>query len=84
MVRRFRSILVVSVATLAACRRAAPPSAIEPALAARVPTNTMALAGVDLDRLRASPLAGKLPPAGQAFLAGRSDGGSGANSRHGC
>ena len=58
-----------SLALLAACRSPAPPAAIDPALSARVPAATVALAGVDLDRLRASPLYAKLPPAALAFLA---------------
>jgi hypothetical protein len=58
----------MALAILAACRTAAPPAAIDPALSARVPTATVALAGVDLDRLRASPLYAKLPPGALAFL----------------
>jgi hypothetical protein len=59
----------LSLALLAACRTSAPPAAIDPALSARVPAATDALAGVDLDRLRASPLYARLPPAALAFLA---------------
>jgi hypothetical protein len=58
----------VTLAILAACRTSAPPAAIDPALSARVPAATVALAGVDLDRLRASPLYAKLPPAALVFL----------------
>jgi len=53
---------------LIACRKAAPPEAIDQALATRVPMSAVVLSGVDLDRLRTSPLYGKLPPAAQAFL----------------
>jgi hypothetical protein len=59
----------LSLALLAACRAPAPTAAIDPALSARVPVATVALAGVDLDRFRLSPLYAKLPPAALAFLA---------------
>ena len=59
----------LSLALLAACRTPGPTAAIDPVLFARVPATTVALAGVDLDRLRASPLYARLPPAALAFLA---------------
>jgi len=59
----------LSLALLAACRTSGPTAAIDPALFARVPAATVALAGVDLDRLRASPLYVRLPPGALAFLA---------------
>jgi hypothetical protein len=65
----YRLAAPLSLALLAACRTPAPPSAIDPALSARVPAATVALAGVDLDRLRPSPLYARLPPAALAFLA---------------
>jgi hypothetical protein len=68
MVLRPRLAATVAFAILAACRTPAPPAAIDPALSARVPPATVALAGVDLDRLRPSPLFAKLPPAAHAFL----------------
>ncbi len=68
MVIRPRLAALAALAILAACRTPAPPSAIDPALSARVPSATVALAGVDLDRLRTSPLYAKLPPAALAFL----------------
>ena len=68
MVFRDRLAATIALAILAACRTPAPPAAIDPALSAHVPGPTVALAGVDLDRLRASPLYAKLPPAAQAFL----------------
>src|ERR1035437_837356 len=68
MVIRPRLAAPIALAILAACRTPAPPAAIDPALSARVPAATVALAGVDLDRLRTSPLYAKLPPAAQAFL----------------
>jgi hypothetical protein len=68
MVIRPRLAAAMALAILAACRTPAPPAAIDPALSARVPAASAALAGVDLDRLRASPLYAKLPPAARAFL----------------
>src|ERR1035437_1929984 len=68
MVIRPRLAASIALAILAACRTPAPPAAIDPALSARVPAATVALAGVDLDRLQGSPLYAKLPPAAQAFL----------------
>jgi hypothetical protein len=68
MVIRHRLAAPLALAILAACRTAAPPAAIDPALSARVPTATVALAGIDLDRLRTSPLYSKLPPVALAFL----------------
>src|ERR1039457_7001446 len=61
MVIRVRLAAPIAVAMLASCRTLAPPAAIDPALSGRVPPATVALAGVDLDRLRASPLYAKLP-----------------------
>ena len=68
MMLRPRRAAPLACAILAACRTAAPPPAIPPDLSARVPPSTVALAGIDLDRLRASPLQPKLPPAAQSFL----------------
>src|ERR1039458_1405514 len=65
----FRLAAPLSLALLAACRAPAPPAAIDPALSARVPVATVALAGIDLDRLRVSPLYAGLPPAALAFFA---------------
>jgi hypothetical protein len=58
-----------AILVLVACHGPAPSSAIDPALSARVPTASVALAGVDLDLLRGSPLYGKLPAATVAVLA---------------
>jgi hypothetical protein len=69
MVIRPRLGVPIAFAMLASCRTTAPPTAIDPALSARVPAATVALAGVDLDRLRTSPLYAKLPPGALAFLA---------------
>ena len=58
----------LALALLAACRTSGPTAAIDPALSARVPVATVALAGIDLDRVRASPLYARLPPVDLAFL----------------
>src|ERR1019366_8819342 len=68
MVLRPSRAAPIALAVLSACRPPAPPATIDPALSARVPTATVALAGVDLDRLRTSPLLPKLPPVALAFL----------------
>ena len=68
MVIRPRLAAPLALSILAACRTPAPPAAIDPALSARVPPATVALAGADLDRLRTSPLYTRLPPAALAFL----------------
>ena len=69
MVIRVRLAAPIAVAMLASCRTLAPPAAIDPALSGRVPPATVALAGVDLDRLRASALYAKLPAGALGFLA---------------
>jgi hypothetical protein len=68
MVIRPRLAALLALAILVACRTSAPPAAIDPALSARVPPATVALAGADLDRLRTSPLYAKLPRVVLAFL----------------
>ncbi len=68
MVIRPRAAAPIALAMLVACRTAAPPAALDPALSAPVPAATVALAGLDLDRLRSSPLYPNLPPAALAFL----------------
>jgi hypothetical protein len=68
MVIRPRAAAPVALAMLAACRTPAPPAAIDPILSARVPAATVALAGLDFDRIRSSPLYASLPPAAVAFL----------------
>jgi hypothetical protein len=68
MVIRASLAVSTAIAILASCRRPAPPAAIDPALSARVPAATIALAGIDLDRLRASPLYAKLSPVAHAFF----------------
>jgi len=68
MVIRSRLSLAPALAILYACGKVGPPPVIDPALSARVPPATVALAGINLDQLRASPVYTKSPPAMQAFL----------------
>src|SRR5579863_710033 len=64
-----RRLAIAGLAVLAACRNTAgPPPAIDPAMASCVPSSTTVVAGVDLARLRASPLYAKLPPGVVALL----------------
>jgi hypothetical protein len=62
------AVLLALAATGISCR-SGPPHAIDPALAECVPPGATILAGVNLVRLRASPLHRQLPPAALAFLA---------------
>ena len=50
------------------CSRQERPAGVDPSLAACVPASTLALAGVDLAALRASPLSRSLPAAAAAAL----------------
>lgn len=68
VIHRRPLVVLPAIAILAACRASGPPAAIDAALSARVPTATVALAGVDLDRLRAAPLYAKLPAGALEFL----------------
>ncbi|MEO8373180.1 MAG: hypothetical protein ABI806_28600 [Candidatus Solibacter sp.] len=68
MVIRSRLVLAPVLAILCACGKVGPPPVIDAGLSARVPPATLALAGINLDQLRASPLFAKSPPAMQAFL----------------
>jgi hypothetical protein len=68
MVIRFRFGVAATLAILGACRTAGPVPAIEPELASRVPLGSTALAFLDLDQLRASPLAARLPANVSALL----------------
>lgn len=68
---RFTALLVL--ATLGVSCRSSPPPDIERKLAAWVPSGAIALAGVNLNGLRASPLRQQLPPAATAFLEPLSD-----------
>src|ERR1035437_5601958 len=69
MVIHHRLAATLALLLLSACRTPGRPAAIDPALSARVPEATVALAGIDIGRLRASPLYAALPPAALAFLA---------------
>jgi hypothetical protein len=63
-----RITVLAALAALGVSCRSGPPPAIDPALAARVPPGATILAGVNLARLRASPLHRQLPAAARAFL----------------
>lgn len=68
LVAPFRFVAVIAAAALSAsCRRGAPP-AIDPVLASCLPADCTVAAGVDCDRVRASPLYAKLPAAATALL----------------
>jgi hypothetical protein len=58
-------LLTVVAAGGLSCHRAQP--ALDPDLTSCIPPHTVILAGLDLDRLRASPLYGDLPPAAVAL-----------------
>ena len=63
-----RPALICALCLLASCHRALPPGPIDPALASYIPAGTVALGGVNLQQLRASPLFGKLPRAVTALV----------------
>jgi len=56
------------LAALGVSCRSGPPPAIDPALSARVPPGAVILGGINLGRVRASPLYRELPPAAVALL----------------
>ena len=61
--------VVAAIAMMAAgCRTSGPAPAIDPALADLVPADATAVAGLDLEALRASPLYGRLPAVQREFL----------------
>ena len=59
---------VAIMALSASCRPAGPAPLVDPALSNCIPADTLALAGVNLELVRASPLYGRLGPAAAAFL----------------
>jgi hypothetical protein len=63
-----RISILAALAALGVSCHSGPPPAIDHALAASVPAGATILAGVNLDRVRASPLHLQLPPAILAFL----------------
>jgi hypothetical protein len=69
VLNRFRSAIAVLTALGALCCGGGPSTrGIDAELAACLPSDTTAAGGIDLARLRASPLYGKLPPGATAFL----------------
>ncbi|HUP02719.1 MAG TPA: hypothetical protein VMU19_01940 [Bryobacteraceae bacterium] len=67
MHRAMGSAAILCLALAFSCARA-PRGPIDPTLASCIPPDAIALAGVNLDQLRASPLYAKLPPGASAFL----------------
>jgi hypothetical protein len=65
---RAAALALALIAPWTACRSLAPRPAVPDALAICTPPDTLALAGVNLDQLRASPLYRMLPPGAAAFL----------------
>ena len=63
-----RISIVAILALLGPACHNAPPSAIDPAIAALVPPEATILAGVNLAHMRASPLRKQFPPAAAALL----------------
>lgn len=63
-----RIIILAALAASGFSCRSGPPPAIDSALTACVPAAATILAGVNLERVRASPLHQELPPAALAFL----------------
>ena len=63
-----RITVLIAVAVFGVSCRSGPPPAIDPTLAVCVPPGAVAVAGVRLGGLRASPLYQQLPPAALAFL----------------
>jgi hypothetical protein len=67
-VRLARFAPLLALAALGVSCHSGPPPAIDPAAASAIPPGAQILAGVDLGRLRASPLHQQMPPAAMAFL----------------
>ena len=71
MVNGVQLASLAALAALAAaaisCRSINAPAGVSREMAASIPTDTVVLAGVNLDELRASPLYPKLPPAARAL-----------------
>jgi len=67
-VRLARFAPLLALAALGVSCHSGPPPAIDPAAASAIPPGALILAGVDLGRLRASPLQQQMPPAAMAFL----------------
>jgi hypothetical protein len=62
------TVAALALVALFACRTLAPRPAVDAALAACIPPDTLALAGVNLEQFRASAVYQKLPPSTAAFL----------------
>jgi hypothetical protein len=62
-----RSAALVALAAAISCRSINAPAGVDRDMAASIPADTLILAGLNLDELRASPLYPKLPPAARAL-----------------
>jgi hypothetical protein len=63
-----RSAALIALAAVAiSCRSINAPAGVDRDMAASIPADTLILAGLNLDEVRASPLYAKLPPAARAF-----------------
>jgi len=63
-----RFTALAALAALGVSCSSGPPPAIDPTVAAHVPSSALILGGVNLQRLRAAPLYRQLPPAAALFL----------------
>jgi hypothetical protein len=70
-----RAALVALAAAAISCRSMNAPAGFGRDMASYIPADTLLLAGLDLDRLRASPLYPKLPPAARALAESLRDAG---------
>ncbi len=62
-----RSAALVALAAAISCRSINAPAGVDRDMAASIPADTSILGGVNLDKLRASPLYPKLPAAARAL-----------------
>jgi len=63
---RFAALVALAAAAIS-CRSINAPAGVSREMAASIPSDTLILAGLNLDELRASPLYPKLPPAARAL-----------------
>jgi hypothetical protein len=61
------SAALIALAAAISCRSINAPAGVDRDMAASIPADTLILAGVNLDEIRASPLYAKLPPAVRAL-----------------
>jgi hypothetical protein len=66
---RAAALALALIAPWSACRTPGPRAAVDSEIASCIPADTLALAGVNLEQVRASALYQKLPPGASALLA---------------